>query len=118
MNLGAIGGVPVGQFLSYTQATGTKSSSGDNTLVSAPGAGFRLVVKELVVQNESTTATTVVIKNGATSEWRALLDQYRALSMAFQQGEEYRLAANSALVLNLSGANSHGYSVRYRIEPT
>ena len=115
-NLDAVGGRPIGPNATYTQATGTAASSGDNSLVSAPGAGFRIVVKDIIVQNESSTATTVKLRSGTTDKWRAVLDQYRSLSLSFNAGDEWRLAANEALQVNLSGANSHGYSVRYYIE--
>lgn len=116
MNITAIGGTVVGNRRPFTQVSGTTATSGDQTLIAAPGAGKRLVVKELLIQNEEATATTAILKNGSTAEWRALLEQYAAISMGFSTGDEWRLAANSALVLNLSGAISHGYSIRYTVE--
>jgi hypothetical protein len=112
----AVGGIAIGPYYMPTVASGTAASSGANALVAAPGAGKRLVIKEIIVQNESSTATTVILKEGTTSCWRALLDQYRSLSLSFAVGEEWRLTANTALNLDLSGANSHGYSIRYSIE--
>jgi len=100
------------------QAT-TEADSGDNTLVAAPGAGKRLVVTDILVQNESSTATTVILKDGSTSRWRSLLqNQGDALVLSFSPERYWKLAANSALVLNLSGANSHGVSLYYFIERT
>ena len=118
MNITAIGGTVVGNRRPFTQVSGTTATSGDQTLIAAPGAGKRIVVKELVVQNASADATTVLLKNGSTESWRAVLEQYAAISLSFATGEEWRLTANSALVLNLSAANTHGYSVRYEIEST
>lgn len=101
----------------YTIATGTFATSGDNTaIVAAPGASLRNVIKELVIQNESTVTTTVLIKAGSTTKWRAVLAQEDALVLSFAVGEEWRMGANEALVPNLSGANSHGYTVRYFTE--
>jgi hypothetical protein len=100
----------------YTHATNTIATSGDNTLVAAPGAGNRLVVKELIVQNESTTTTTAIIKSGATNRWRVRSGENAGLALSFAQDEEWRLGDNEALIVNLSGANSHGYSVRYLTE--
>lgn len=101
---------------SLTYATGTAASSGDNTLIAAPGAGLRLIVYSLRVQNESATATTCILKNGATAYERKLLAQYGVIEDEYHPAAPLWLAANAALVLNLSGANSHGYSVRYRVE--
>lgn len=95
-----------------TTTTGTAASSGDNTLVAAPGASTRLVVVGLVVQNESSTATTIILKSGSTAKRRALLKaQGDGLGLTFDAGREWKLGTNEALVLNLSGANSHGYTV-------
>lgn len=116
VHINGMGGRELGKGASYTQATGTAATSGDNTLVAAPGAGNHLVIKELVVQNESSTATTVILKSGSTAKWRGRLAENDALSLGFSAGEEWRLGSNEALVANLSGANSHGYSVRYYIE--
>lgn len=91
---------------------GTAASSGDNTLVAAPGAGNRTVVQLFVVQNESTTATTALVKSGSTTRYRKLLQsQGDDFGRAFERGREWRLGENEALILNLSGANSHGYTV-------
>jgi hypothetical protein len=50
---------------------------------------------------------------------RALLqNQGSALSYAGLVGREWKLPANTALNVNLSGANSHGYSVVYYTEST
>jgi len=103
--------------VTLTTATGTAASSGDNTLVAAPSAGNRLVVYDLQIQNESSTATTCLIKSGSTTRRRF----YAAAAgdgilLQFAPGREFRLAEAEALVLNLSGANSHGYTVRYATE--
>lgn len=124
VDIRAIGGVAVtggnlpaaSPIRTYTKVSGTTATSGDQTLVAAPSAGNHLVVKDILIQNESSTATTAILKNGATAEWRALLQQYGALALSFPEGEEWRLTTATALVLNLSGANSHGYSIRYRTE--
>lgn len=100
----------------YTKTSGTTATSGDQTLIAAPSAGFHLVVKDMILQNESAVETTDIVKNGATAEWRAKLAANAAFSLSFAEGEEWRLTTATALVLNLSGTNSHGYSIRYRTE--
>jgi hypothetical protein len=100
-----------------TTVTGTKAAAGDNELIAAPAAGNRLVIVGLTVQNESAVATTVILKSGATAKRRALLqNQGDGLGLAFPAGREWRLGTAQALVLNLSGANSHGYTVDYYTE--
>lgn len=102
---------------SWTAAAGTKAASGDNTLIAAPGAGNRLVVQLILIQNESAVATTVQLKSGSTVCYRHLLqNQGDAFGRAHERSREWRLGANEALVLNLSGANSHGYNVEYWTE--
>lgn len=97
--------------------SGTAATSGDNTIIAAPGAGVQIVISQIMVQNESDVATTAIVKDGATGIWRSL-HQYKGsgLTLTMQQGREWRLTANTALVLNLSGANSHGVSVAYWTE--
>lgn len=97
---------------SITRTAGTKADSGDNTIIAAPAAGYALVLHYFHVQNESSTGTTVLVKHGSTTVARALLQN---------QGDgwlrEYEcpviMPAATALVVNLSGANSHNYTVEY-----
>lgn len=97
--------------------TGTKAENGDNTLIAAPGLNYRLVVVSFCIQNESTTATTLILKDGATAWWRVYAkNQGDGVSITYNPGREKRLTENSALVLNLSGANTCGYSVDYFLE--
>ena len=100
-----------------TTVTGTFPAAGDSTLVAAPGAGNRIVVTSCFIQNESAVSTTVVLKSGATAKRRALLHtQGAAMTLAFNAGREWRLGTNEALAMNLSGANSHGYTVDFFVE--
>jgi len=99
-----------------TQAT-TEADSGDNTLVAGPGSGQRIVVSSIVVQNESATATTILLKSGANTKRRALLqNQGDGVAWSFPPGREWKLGDNEALIVNLSGANSHGVTVDYYTE--
>lgn len=95
-----------------TRAQGTFNTSGDNTIVAAPGSGKFIAITYLHIQNESTTGTTSLIKHGATSVARVLLQ-----TQAQMWWREFEcpmvLPANTALVVNLSGANSHNYTVEY-----
>ena len=100
------------------QISGTKNGSGDNSLVATPGAGYRLVVSAFVIQNESSTATTMQLINGTGGAgWRCLgQNQGDGLAMNLPAGRCWKLTENTALILNLSGANACGYSVSYYVE--
>jgi hypothetical protein len=97
---------------------GTAAISGDNTLVLAPGAGKRIVVSAFMMQNGSAVATTAILRSASTSNgWRMLgQNQGDGLAMSFANGREWRLNENEALVLNLSGANTHNYSIHWWVE--
>lgn len=101
-----------------TRIAGTKAANGDNTLITAPAAGYRLVIKGWYVQNESATATTIVMANGTgESNYRYLAqNQGDGIGRVYEAFNEWRLTAATALILNLSGANSHGYWVEYWTE--
>ena len=92
------------------------ASSGDNTVIAAPGAGMRLRVKYLVVQNVSTTDTTALIKWGESTEHDFLLAGKLGVTVNNDKGEEWRLPENTALIVNLSGANAHKANFRYAVE--
>lgn len=97
--------------------TGTKAGSGDNELIAAPGANVCIVVVSFEIQNESSTATTMILKDGATNKFRNLAQNPSdGLSKTFPVDARWKLTGNAALNLNLSGANSCGYNVAYYTE--
>lgn len=99
-----------------TWATSTASASGDNVVVAAD-ATHKIVVKVLVMQNESATPTTLILRDGTTPKIRLFAqNQGDGLSLVFPRGDELRGTVNTALNLNLSGANICGYSVGYFLE--
>lgn len=100
-------------------ATGTVASSGDNTLISAPGAGVKIVIVGFVIQNETTTANTMRLFNDAagTAFARCLgQNQGDGLAYTYPEDARYKLTANKPLVLNLSAAASCGYTIWYYTE--
>ena len=108
---GGEGGMPM------ITISGTVAVTGPTQLVAAPGAGSRVVVSSFVLQNESATATTIILQAGTTNRWRILgQNQGDGLAMAFSTGREWRLPANTALQIALSGNNSCGYSIAYFVE--
>lgn len=103
--------------VAMTTVTSTTSTSGDNTIIAAPGSGNRLVIYSLQIQLEAATATTILKKSGSTTIGRL----YCAAAgdgavWVYPAGRELRLGTNEAFVLNLSGANAIGYTVRYSTE--
>lgn len=102
----------------WTPSVTTEADSGDNTVIAAPGAGKALEFKRIVVQNETATATTVLVKAGTTIHYRRLLGERETLELEFgTQSDDcdvWRLPADTAFVVNLSATNSHGVSADYR----
>jgi hypothetical protein len=99
------------------QVSGTKSASGDNELIAAPGAGARIVVVKFMVQNISAVATTILLKDGSTEKEGVLAqNQGDGYAARFPIDARWKLAANSPLNMNLSGANTCRYSIGYYIE--
>jgi hypothetical protein len=96
-------------------ATGTISSSGDNTVIAAPGASTYIYVTDLTIQNESVSSTTIIVKDSAAKMRVLGQNQGDGISKVYPVGGELKLEVNQPLVLNLSDANSVGYSVGYYI---
>jgi hypothetical protein len=108
---------PISPNVTQTKLTGTTATSGDNTLIAAPGSGKQIVISQLILQNESATATTLVVKAGATAILRVLCqNQGDGLSQVYPPERCLAIGDNTALVLNLSGANSCGYTVLYYVD--
>lgn len=98
-------------------ATGTAAAAGDNILVAAPGAGKQIVILFLMLQNEGSAATTLILKHGPAARLRCLAqNQGDGLALALPPNREWAVGEDAALVLNLSGANSCGYTVGYVVE--
>lgn len=98
--------------------TGVVATANDNELYPTPGANKRIVVAAFVMQNESQTATTMIMRSGATvNGWRCLgQNQGDGLNKTWPEGREWRLNWNEPLNLWLSGANQCGYSFEIFIE--
>lgn len=102
--------------LVVTDITGTIASSGDNTIIASPGAGLSIYITRLIIQNESSTATTIILKDSSSNKLRILAQsQGDGIAQAYSERREIQLAQNSPLIFNLSGANSVGYSIGYYI---
>lgn len=96
--------------------TGTAAAL-TNVLVPAPGAGLRIVVRYWVVQNESATASTAILRNGGAGAFRYhAQNQGDGLGAFFTAGDDWELSTNTAVNLILSAAVSWGYSIGFWIE--
>ena len=93
------------------------STSGDNTIINAPGLGQYLAID--FVSLLPTTAVTVQFKDGTTNYGGPLpLAAQQALTWensSRQQKGIITCSDNSAFVINLGGAVQVGGMVRYRI---
>lgn len=93
------------------------STSGDSTILAAPGAGLRIVICDIQIINETSTAATVLLKYGASTVRRYLFqNQGNGIALAFSTHREWRLPANTAFIVNLSGALAHGGGLSYFLE--
>lgn len=97
-------------------ATGTAAISGDNELIAAGGGGVVIVIVAAWIQNESASTTTMILKDGSTAFARFVAGQREMLAPVLGVGREFKLTANTALNLNLSAANSAGYTIFYYTE--
>jgi hypothetical protein len=103
--------------VTITNVTNTTATSGDNTIVAAPGSGQRLRLHMLKIQLEAATATTVLLKSGSTTFDRVYCAAAGdGMIVVYPVGREQLLGTNEALVINLSGANAVGYTFRYSTE--
>lgn len=97
--------------------SGAVASAGDQALIAAPGAGLRLRIHSVFIQNETSSPTTVIFKEGSTARLRCYnLAAGDGHSFEFPPEQPLILATNTALTVNLSGAYSHGYTVCYETE--
>lgn len=107
---------------SLQSATGTIATSGDNIVIDISAVagylvGDKIVITSLIIQNESSTGTTALVKDGSSAIARVLgQNQGDGLALTFQPGLELRLSPDADLIVNLSDANSFGYTVFYYLE--
>jgi hypothetical protein len=128
--LGVVGlvdeqGVEIGSALgnkTILTATGTFSTSGDNTAIDISAAsgyvsGDYVVIAAIRIQNESGEANTILIKDGATTISRIYTaTEGSGLDRQYETGRELRLSADADIILNLSAANQIGYSIEFFLE--
>lgn len=112
---GTVTANPTARTLSVVASTA--ASSGDNTIIAAPGTGQRIVLVSVQLQLEASTATVALLKDSTTNVLRLrMVNDGDGIVHQWPMDARYRMTANTALVLNLSGANSTGYTVFYYTE--
>lgn len=99
----------------YTRFRVDTSTSGDNTIIVAPGAGVSLYIAELVVINKSANNTLVLLKEGSTTIGDVdMPSEGDGIVLSYGYDSEWKLPANTALVGNLSGNNNIAFWGRFR----
>lgn len=99
------------------EVVGTKSTTGDTTVISAPGDDKEIVIKEIQIQAEATGGVTVFLEDGSATRRRIRCqDDGYGITVAYQ-GEDmfWHWGENKALVLDLSSAVAVNYYIRYDI---
>lgn len=100
----------------YTRFRVDTSTSGDNTIIAAPGAGLSIYIAELVVINKSTNATLVLLREGASTIGDIdMPTKGDGIVLSYSFDSEWKLPANTALVSNLSGNNNIAFWGRFRV---
>lgn len=101
-------------------ATGTKSSNGDNLVLAPPGVGFEYVIDFLSIENATAVTTTWQLKFGGVPVITHTTSQIgNGIEMNFTgSSHELRAGDNNNIILNLSAANAHTFTVLYHIDST
>ncbi len=99
--------------------SGPVSLNGNNPLIPAPGANHRIVLVAIMLQNRSATATLIKLTDGNGGmqiEGVWCQNQGDGLAWPYPIDARPKLTVNTALVANLSGANSCGVTIHYYVE--
>lgn len=93
--------------------SGTKSALGDNTVITNPGNGMRIVLRYVTIQNEGVVPVTVLFKDGSTQIGRFILPAGSLPFVVPCPAAEWAISQNSAFVMNLSVAAVVNYNINY-----
>ena len=93
------------------------ATSGDNSIIAAPGAGKRIVIVHLTLNNPIGTTNTVTFKSGANVLSGGVLLGATGGGLVEQTANQFPVLfcrANEAFIINLSAATSiTGYLIYY-----
>ena len=98
----------------------SEATSGDRTIIAAPGAGSRIRILGLWLQNTAGTSITLIFKDGATAINGAgwILTTLLFAPIVASPLAPLDLADNAAFVINLSASTQVSGTVIYTIEET
>lgn len=97
--------------------SGTASATGD--IISAPAAGVKIVLVSVFLQNTTTTANTMLLKDGSGGAEKVRVlgqNQGDGLQKVYPIDARPKLTAATALNLNLSSATAVAYTIDYYTE--
>ena len=96
---------------------GTVATAGNTQVGPTPAATERIVITAFQIQNETATATTVLLKDGiapAAGRWRVRCPSDGGGAIVTFDGQHpLRLSAGNRITLNLSVATTVGYSFQF-----
>lgn len=100
-----------------TNASDSAVTSGDNEIIEAPAAGYRIVITSILLQNADQSTLDLILKNGASEILRIHCpNEGDGILKVYPLGREMRLNNTTALNLNLSDDLTAYYSIDYFIE--
>lgn len=103
-----------------TYATGAAAVASTAIIpVASVPDGFEIVIGSIIIQNTTTNPTTITLKAGNSTFLQVLAqNQGDGIAIIYPRKMEPRLGNGNALLLNLSGNNSHNYNIGWWLEPT
>lgn len=100
-----------------THYCGIVNTAGDTIIIPSPGKDYRIRVFAFVIQNESASATTILLKDNNNTHWRCLCQfQGCGLTMKFDKESLWALGEDSPLKISLSDDNQCSYSIMFDTE--
>jgi hypothetical protein len=97
------------------------TATGDTTVIAAPGAGFHLEILYIQETNAGATASVVYWKEGVGGAFLYPYTLLAALPNAYidflTNGNPWKVASNTAFVMNQSAAGTIHYTVDYFVVP-
>jgi hypothetical protein len=98
--------------------TASVANNTSNVLVASPGAGRRIYLTEVTVQNETAGAMVVtVLNNFLIPQTRCVLNNGGTLSRVYSPGREIQLPVDSGLNIQGSAATGYTYTIGYFVFP-
>ena len=94
----------------------TISASGDETVISAPGADKEIYIKEIQIQAEADGDNIILFKRGSTTFRRIkLISDGDGWNASYPSDNGVHVGENVALVINLSAALATNYYIHYEV---